>query len=141
MATSSSQLIAEHAISAAILANGGNRDDIEMRAIVIPAPYVREKVILLNCVAEANRVQVVWQHAHGRGVDEGMCVGFPSDIDAVEVIFTSLFVQSTNEMLAQHYVAERWSDGTICTGGWSRARCPTNRQQDVSGAAPNLALH
>lgn len=111
------QMIAEHAISAALLAIGANRDDIEMRAIVIPAPYVREKVILLNCVAEVNRVQVVWQHADDRGFDQGMCVGFPSDIDAVEVIFTSLLVQSTNEMLAQDYVAERWSDGTIRTGG------------------------
>ncbi|MHB1711170.1 MAG: DUF2786 domain-containing protein [Acidimicrobiales bacterium] len=111
------QMIAEHAISAALLANGPNRDDIEVRAIVIPAPYAREKILLLNSVAEANRVQVLWRHGDGRGFDEGMCVGFPSDLDAVEVIFTSLLVQSTNEMLAQHYVAKRWSDGTTSTGG------------------------
>jgi hypothetical protein len=50
--------------------------------------------MLLNAVARANRCRTIWNRALG------FCtvVGFPADLRAVEMLFTSLLVQATSVM-------------------------------------------
>jgi hypothetical protein len=51
----------------------------------------------LHAVAQANRCRSVWQKALGIST----VIGFPSDLDAVELLFTSLLVQANTAMLRE----------------------------------------
>jgi len=46
-------------------------------------------------VAEANRCRTVWS----RDLGFSTAIGFPADLDAVELLFTSLLVQATSAMM------------------------------------------
>ena len=92
------ELMARYAIDVAMI----ERDDAGgvgapvSRAVDIHRPYARERFLLLAAVAEANRCQAVW----ARHVEQGIVVGFATDAEAVEVLYTSLLVQATSAMLA-----------------------------------------
>jgi hypothetical protein len=60
-------------------------------------PYESPKATLLHAVAQANRCRSVWQKALGIST----VIGFPSDLDAVELLFTSLLVQANTAMLRE----------------------------------------
>jgi len=51
--------------------------------------------MLLGAVARANRCRTVWS----RDVGFSTAIGFPADLDAVELLFTSLLVQATTAMM------------------------------------------
>jgi hypothetical protein len=51
--------------------------------------------MLLGAVAEANRCRTVWS----RGLGFSTAIGFGADLDAVELLFTSLLVQATTAMM------------------------------------------
>ncbi|TQM57284.1 uncharacterized protein DUF2786 [Humibacillus xanthopallidus] len=92
-------LMARHSIDAALLAASGaarHRDPTapEGRRIGIDNPYDGPKAMLLNAVASANRCRMVWSRELGFGT----VVGFESDLDGVEVLFTSLLVQATRTL-------------------------------------------
>jgi hypothetical protein len=68
--------------------------------VTVANPYVTPKVVLLNNVAKANRCQVVMTNSDaGRG---GWLFGFPADMENVEMLFTSLLVQSLELMPESH---------------------------------------
>src|SRR6266571_5058578 len=92
------ELMAKHSIDHALLAaQSGNRDKPAGRRLPVDNPYESPKATLLHAVAQANRCRSVWQKALGIST----VIGFPSDLDAVELLFTSLLVQANTAMLRE----------------------------------------
>ncbi|WP_329368078.1 DUF2786 domain-containing protein [Streptomyces sp. NBC_00669] len=85
-------LMARHSIDAAALAaaHGGGPDAPAARRIGVDRPYEGAKALLLDAVAAANRCESVWSSEFGFAT----VVGHPADLEAVEVMFTSLLVQA-----------------------------------------------
>lgn len=89
------QLMARYSIDTALLAaTGGGCDEPGGRRIGVDNPYEAPKVLLLDAVAKANRCRTVWAKPFGYVT----VLGFPADLDAVELLFTSLLVQATAAM-------------------------------------------
>ncbi|WP_370148620.1 DUF2786 domain-containing protein [Streptacidiphilus sp. EB129] len=89
------QLMAQHSIDEALLAaSAGGRTEPGACRIGVDNPYEAPKALLLDAVAGANRSRSVWTK------DLGFCtvVGFPADLEAVELLYTSLLVQATGAM-------------------------------------------
>ncbi|GAA5018922.1 DUF2786 domain-containing protein [Terrabacter aeriphilus] len=93
-------LMARHSIDAALLArhdaSRGRRSGPSGRRIGIDNPYDGPKASLLQAVASANRCRMVWSRELGFGT----VVGFEADLEAVELLFTSLLVQATRTLAA-----------------------------------------
>ena len=91
------ELMARHSIDAALAAAGEARTGRpDQRRVTIENPYVSPKVHLLSAVARANRCEAVWMQREGVVV----VFGYPVDLEAVELLFTSLLVQATTAVLA-----------------------------------------
>jgi len=89
------QLMARHSISAALLDADAHRDgEPAARRIGIDNPYEAPKALLLDAVTAANRCRSVWSKAFGFST----VVGYEPDLDAVELLYTSLLVQATAAM-------------------------------------------
>jgi hypothetical protein len=90
-------LMARHSIDHALLAALGQSSSEEPagRRIGIENPYAEPKAMLLGVVAEANRCRTVWSCDLGFST----AIGFPADLEAVELLFTSLLVQATTAMV------------------------------------------
>jgi hypothetical protein len=89
-------LMARHSIDHALLSATGQSppDEPTGRRIGIDNPYEAPKTTLLDAVASANRCRTVWSRELGFVT----VIGFPSDLDTVEVMFTSLLVQATSAL-------------------------------------------
>ncbi|CAM5251924.1 hypothetical protein STENM223S_04776 [Streptomyces tendae] len=57
-------------------------------------PYEQAKAVLLDAVADANHCRAVWNEAFGFST----VVGFEADLEAVELLYTSLLVQAEAAM-------------------------------------------
>ncbi|WP_438486123.1 DUF2786 domain-containing protein [Streptomyces sp. S186] len=96
------ELMARHSIDEALLAHvhaqgpEGNRpaDGPSAIRIGIEGPYEQGKALLLDAVAAANRCQAVW----AADVAFSTVVGFPPDLEATELLYTSLLLQATTAM-------------------------------------------
>ena len=89
------ELMARHRIDHALLvATTGERDRPATRRVAVDNPYEAPKSLLLQVVAEANRCRAVWTKRFAFTT----LVGFPADLDATELLFTSLLVQATRAM-------------------------------------------
>jgi len=90
------ELMAKYSIDHALLAaRTGDKEEPAGRRIAVDNPYEKPKTVLLNTVAEANRCRVIWSQDVGLAT----VVGFPADLDAVELLFTSLLVQANTAMM------------------------------------------
>lgn len=90
------ELMAKYSIDQALLAaESGRKDAPAGRRIAVDNPYEAPKTSLLQAVATANRGRVVWSKEVGLAT----VVGFEADLDAVELLFTSLLVQANAAML------------------------------------------
>jgi hypothetical protein len=90
------QLMAKYSIDHALLAAESGRTEAPGgRRIAVDNPYEAPKATLLQTVAQANRCRVVWSRELGLVT----VIGFPADLDAVELLFTSLLVQANSAML------------------------------------------
>ena len=90
------ELMAKYSIDHALLAAETGQEEVPGgRRIAVDNPYEAPKATLLQIVAQANRCRVVWSK------DLGLVtvIGFPADLDAVELLFTSLLVQANSAML------------------------------------------
>ncbi|KAA9378535.1 DUF2786 domain-containing protein [Microbispora cellulosiformans] len=90
-------LMARYSIDAALLAAGeANRtgDEPQGRRLGIDAPYEGPKAVLLDVIASANHCRSIWS----RHLGFATVLGFPAELAAVEVLFTSLLVQATTAM-------------------------------------------
>ncbi|MGW0431124.1 DUF2786 domain-containing protein [Micromonospora sp. NPDC003197] len=102
------QLMARHSIDRALLdlqaggtarrpagvPDGTGRQPLAVR-IGVDAPYEQAKALLLQEVATANRCRSVWSGEFGFAT----VLGFSSDVEAVELLYTSLLVQATTAMV------------------------------------------
>jgi hypothetical protein len=89
------ELMARHRIDHALLvATTGERDQPVTRRVAVDNPYEAPKSLLLQVVAEANSCRAVWTKRFGFTT----IVGFPTDLDSTELLFTSLLVQGTRAM-------------------------------------------
>ena len=88
--------MAKYSIDHALLAAESGREQTPGgRRIAVDNPYEAPKATLLQTVAQANRCRVVWSKEIGLVT----VIGFPADLDAVELLFTSLLVQANTAML------------------------------------------
>ncbi|MFW3170418.1 DUF2786 domain-containing protein [Geodermatophilus sp. CPCC 206100] len=89
------ELMARHALDVVLLDAAGQdggtsgRGSVGTRRVHVDEPYVRAKTQLLNAVADANGVRLVWY----QGLGIATLVGAPADLDTVELLFTSLLLQ------------------------------------------------
>ncbi len=98
-------LMARHSIDAAMLAaEQPSSAEPVGRRIGLDNPYEAEKVMLLQSVAAANRCQVVWSKELGFAT----MVGFVEDLESVDLLFTSLLVQSTQAVRAAGTRTDRY---------------------------------
>lgn len=89
------ELMARHSVDEAVLASRTQAKDAPgARRVGVDAPYETAKAVLLDSVASANRCRAVWNSAFGFST----VVGFEPDLDAVEVLYTSLLVQASAAM-------------------------------------------
>ena len=97
------ELMARYAIDEALAASRGERRDRpRSRRVAVDDPYAAAKSHLLHVVAEANRVRSVWRPEWAMM----SLVGFEGDLDAVELLYTSLLVQGSRAMLARGSVVD-----------------------------------
>jgi Protein of unknown function (DUF2786) len=92
------QLMTRHAIDQAHIAAGSaGEPHVGGRRVGIDDPYAGARYLLLSSVADANRCRAVWTRHWGFSTvfgDEG-------DLDAVELLYTSLLVQATRAMVSE----------------------------------------
>ncbi|MFS8198995.1 DUF2786 domain-containing protein (plasmid) [Streptomyces sp. CWNU-52B] len=89
------ELMARHSIDEALLASRTQSKDAPGACrIGVDAPYETAKAVLLAAVAGANRCRAVWNEGFGFST----VVGFEPDLEAVELLYTSLLVQATAAM-------------------------------------------
>lgn len=103
-------MIAKYGIDAALAYADGRLDEtVGDRIIVLPNPYARQKAQLLVDIADPLRVKVIFNSDVSRGM-EGFQVhmfGFASGIERVDVLLTSLLVQSAHGLVAARPAYER----------------------------------
>ncbi|MFI9047678.1 DUF2786 domain-containing protein [Streptomyces sp. NPDC053427] len=93
------ELMARHSIDEALLDGpAGTRDGLpggpSAVRIGIEGPYEQAKALLLDAVATANRCQAVW----AADIGFSTLVGFEGDLEAAELLYTSLLLQATAAM-------------------------------------------
>jgi hypothetical protein len=91
------QLMARYSIDHALLAarSDGEQEGPGGRRLPVDNPYESPKAMLLASVAQANRCRAVWSKSLGFST----VLGFPADLDAVELLFTSLLVQANTALV------------------------------------------
>ena len=117
------ELISLHAIDVALLETREGMGQIRTRLIEVPSPYVKEKFILLGGIARANNCRAILgleretleQMVNDRSLFEhkgrfASVVGYESDLDAVEMLFTSLLVQAVNEVMGHGPQITEWGE-------------------------------
>ncbi len=99
------ELMARHAIDDAMVdAEAGTGDDPVGVRVQVDPPYASPKSLLVAEVASANRCRSVWSSDLGFTT----LFGFESDVDFVEVLYTSLLVQATRAMAAAGSQSDRY---------------------------------
>ncbi|MFF0227473.1 DUF2786 domain-containing protein [Streptomyces sp. NPDC004629] len=89
------ELMARHSIDEALLAVEAPAPDAPGAwRIGVEPPYEQAKAVLLDAVATANHCRAVWHEPFGFST----VVGFAADLEAVELLYTSLLVQATHAM-------------------------------------------
>ncbi|MEX1165070.1 MAG: DUF2786 domain-containing protein [Nitriliruptor sp.] len=91
------ELIARHAIDEALLHEVDDVGDPSLRRILVDDPYADAKAHLIAQVAGANRCRVVYSS----GLGWITVFGYDHDLDAVELLATSLLAQATAAMVRQ----------------------------------------
>ena len=98
------ELMATHAIDRAVVEErAGSGGVISVRLDLAP-PYPRDKFRLLSAVARYNRCRAVFDTRER----SAMVFGHRSDLDIVELLFTSLLLQATNVMVAHGPEIDEW---------------------------------
>ncbi|MFH8884910.1 DUF2786 domain-containing protein [Streptomyces californicus] len=125
LTTKAQELMARHTIDEALLAaRTHSRETPDACRIGVEPPYESAKAVLLDALATANHCRAVWNEDLGFST----VVGFEPDLDAVELLFTSLLVQGTTAMTR--------SEAGQRAGG--RKRTKTFRQAFWMGYAQRL---
>lgn len=119
------ELAARHSVDHALLVDQADTAD-EPTGIRVPVdtPYEESRALLLDVVAEANRCRTVWH----RDLGFSTVLGFGADVDAVELLYTSLLAQATAAMV-------RTGSGTPGRGKKGRVRTREFRRSFLAAYA------
>ncbi|MFG2208791.1 DUF2786 domain-containing protein [Streptomyces sp. NPDC048638] len=122
------ELMARHSIDEALLDSaagspGAPAGGPSAVRIGIEGPYEQAKALLLDAVATANRCQAVWAAELGFST----LVGFEPDLEAAELLYTSLLLQATATM---HRAANALPRTHKEQGGAPGARGRSRRTRD-----------
>lgn len=140
-------LITEYGIDEALaFAEGKTRDEIGRAEFLVEAPYALDKVVLLVGVYSALGAQVV---RFSRGKDQKVViVGYQSDLDRAEILYTSLLVQAFCELQASW--ARSVSDRKTFLSGFANeihrrlkeaaVRAAEQTQESAAGTSTALVL-
>ncbi|NJP31087.1 DUF2786 domain-containing protein [Micromonospora thermarum] len=109
------ELMARHSIEAALLAAPDPADVPTGVRLGTDSPYAGAKALLVQEVAAANRCEAVWSDDLGFST----VLGWPTDLEAVELLYTSLLVQATAAMLRGR--GERRQSGGRRTRGYDES--------------------
>lgn len=113
--------VAAYGVTDAMLAaREGTDDHITSRVIDVPAPYAKAKVSLLGQMCDGNTVKVVvltTGNSYGKGVQVSI-VGYSRDLDRAELLFTSLSVQATRDVLNETPASLRGKERTAWRNSW-----------------------
>ncbi|MEG8276645.1 DUF2786 domain-containing protein [Streptomyces sp. AHA2] len=121
------ELMARHSVDEALLAARAPSPETPGACrIGVEPPYEEAKAVLLDAVAAANHCRAVWNEALGFST----VVGFETDLDVVELLYTSLLVQATTAMTKAE-AAQR-------AGG--RKRTKTFRQSFLAAYAHRIGV-
>ncbi|MFM7069790.1 MAG: DUF2786 domain-containing protein [Actinomycetes bacterium] len=148
-----SELIARYAIDEALLwSNVGVEDRPTPAEITIEVhpPYLSQKAVLVNAVAEAHgcrAVRLMARSRSGASVERVSVVGFASDLRWVEILVTSLLVQLAAAMLHGQPTGLSSSQ----SAAWRRSfiagftdevanRLSADRQEATSASVPGTAV-
>ncbi|WP_308401128.1 DUF2786 domain-containing protein [Streptomyces sp. AC512_CC834] len=116
------ELMARHSVDEALLAAHAPSPDAPGACrIGVEPPYEQAKAVLLDAVADANHCRAVWNEPLGFST----VVGFETDLEAVELLYTSLLVQAEAAMTK--------AEATQRAGG--RGRTKTFRQSFLAAYA------
>ncbi|WP_327316939.1 DUF2786 domain-containing protein [Streptomyces sp. NBC_01235] len=119
------ELMARHSVDEALLdAQAPAPDAPGACRIGVEPPYEQAKAVLLDAVADANHCRAVWNEPFAFST----VVGFEADLEAVELLYTSLLVQAQSAM-AKAEAAQR-------AGG--RRRTKTFRQSFLAAYAHRI---
>lgn len=115
------ELIAAHAIDLALVEEKTGRGAIESRMFFIDAPYTKQKFLLLSAAAQANNCRAIMglgekgyrilvaddrlDELDANG-DFAWLVGYRSDVESVEMLFTSLLLQAVRVMVDQGSITD-----------------------------------
>ncbi|SIR21135.1 DUF2786 domain-containing protein [Micromonospora avicenniae] len=110
------ELIARHSLDEALLAAEAPGPDLPSGVrLGTDAPYAGAKALLVQEVAAANGCESVWSDDLGFAT----VLGWPAELAAVELLYTSLLVQATAAMLAGR--GERRASGGRRTRGYDES--------------------
>lgn len=113
------ELMARHGIDEALAAHRAPvKETVGYLRVTIDAPYTQQKANLLGWIAEVFRCRGI-QHMSDRTVESVTVFGFASDLEVVQVLYTSLLLQATRGLMAapvpwgEHVAAYRrsWLEG------------------------------
>jgi hypothetical protein len=94
------ELIAKYGVDQALLAVADPTiDPVGDRMVTVVPPYARDKSALLAAVAAPLRCRVV--HLARRGLTRSHLFGHATDLERVELLFTSLLVQAGHGLVAR----------------------------------------
>lgn len=99
------ELMARHGIDEALLeAKKERREQVVVRKIEVDQPYSEAKARLLAWTASALGSKSVLHYTGGRRtrIKAVSIVGFESDLDRIEILYTSLLLQATSQVVHQN---------------------------------------
>lgn len=94
LSSKAQQLMARHSIDRALLDATNGRGTAGSRRLGVDDPYAGPKSLLVAVVADANRCSSVWSKEFGFVT----VFGGDDDVDAVELLYTSLLCQAASAM-------------------------------------------
>jgi hypothetical protein len=97
------ELMARHAVDRAMVEGAAQSGGATGRRLGVDDPYAQPKSLLIAVVAEANRCHAVWTKDLGFST----VFGHEGDLDAVDLLYTSLLVQATAAMAAAGRATDR----------------------------------
>jgi hypothetical protein len=136
------EVLAARSIDDAVLAARAEsgRAAAEGRRLIIDGPYEVARTDLLDAVATVNRCRAVWHKNLGLST----VLGFTADLDAVELLFSSLLTQASTAMVQEG--ARRNDDGPSRIRSFRQAFLVSYAQRigerlaDAAGAAERQAV-
>lgn len=107
-------LMVQYGIDDAMLAaSGEKKEEIITRVVEIRNPYSTNKIQLLHSVAQSQScMSIALPDRSGKSYSRATVVGYESDVDRVELLFTSLLLQASGQLTR---VRPDWRDGTSTT--------------------------